>query len=362
MSSLPFFNPATHKPDAERQFACRWELLRRHPEFRKDAEVWTQTWHAREALDRERNKLSEQERQSEGGRNLNEQLVRLSEQLFAMSHGSLPLVSCEPITVGTEEEGGKEFAADAEDQKKCLALRGWERAGYILCALKWMLPAIEFKPAKREHPWKPRMAGKAEEYRPQLIAKDLEENQKVGPLEFSQTWPETPPGFRRVFIHECTPGWKGDKVELLDLNTWAHELITIGNRISPGGVGYRRSTAAELKKVKDDIYAVAVDKLHMLASRFKCFLIPDGRVYPRSQFNLVIREIEKHFEIFNDGRYPKGAFLGRPNQWDAYLTAESLPPVNGHLDWYGAAKILVNTEKGKELRSLPSLGKNGGGR
>jgi hypothetical protein len=352
-SQITFFNPAADAPEAEKPFALRWELLKLHPSFGKDAKVWTESWHTREALANNWKKLNEQERQSEEGRKLNEQLELLSEQLFAIFHGTLPLY--EPVALDSAQEATEHIAIDEENEKRRMKLRGWERAEFVLCALKWMLPAAKYiESPKREVLWKPRMGGKPEEYRPRLSAKDLKENEKFGPLTLSQSWTETSPGFRREFIHACTPGWKGDNVVRLDLNNWAYKLITIANLISPGGADHRRSSAEELTMAKNAILMLA-DTLNMLDSRFKCFLIPDDRVYSRSQFNMVIDEIEKYFQIFKDGSYRKNALLGRPNQWEARLTAESLPRVNGHLDYYEAAKILVKTPKGEELRkSKPS--------
>jgi hypothetical protein len=343
------YNPARDESADATPFASLWELLRRNPGFQNDAKLWVACWHERERLFNLWDKVCVCQRGTKEAQANEQQRIQLSHQLFALKHGSIPFMSWVPAPLDKPKQPVKILSLTP---KQLGAARAWERADYVLCALSWMLPPVEWHQQTDDTERRRSFSGRPEEYRPELALAELKENQSYGPLRLDMAWPQTPPGFRKRFIREATPGWEGDKVELLDLHDLAVRLASIANRIPLAGSLYPPPTPKELEEAHHALNTIAIGELQLLHSRFKCFLIPDGRRYPRSHFKQVIAEIETHFEIFPDGLYPKASFFGRANQWEAYLTAESLPRKKGEFDYHETAKRIVLAQEQKSARQL----------
>ncbi len=334
-----YYNPTREEQTDDKPHACLWELLRRNREFQLDSKIWVDSWNKCEDLLDIFGKLNDQQKHGKQGKKNQGRRIQLRNQLFAIKHGCLPYFVWEPT------QPGQPANSVEPTPQQLKATRAWKRAEYIHCALSWLLPPVEWSAPlpstdtsddrRIDNPDRP------EEFRPELDSKQMEENRRYCPLHLDMEWPLTPPSFRQAFIRAATPGWEGDKVEEFDLHELAMRLLRIGSLIPSADSNYPPPSAQELEQAKHALYAVACGKLGMMRERFKCFIIPSSTTYRRSQFDQVIAEIEKHFEIYPDGLYPKASYLGRDNQWDAFLIAEDLPRKGQHLDYHETAREIV---------------------
>ena len=143
--SLPnesaIYNPAADEPDESRYWACIWELLRRHSEFQKDAKLWLDTWNEREVLVQQWDCLTETDRNGPLGKRNHDLRVDRTQTLFAIQNGTLPFITWRASTPSDIPHGLGQIERTDEEQANLLRRRGWHRAQFVLCALKWILPS-----------------------------------------------------------------------------------------------------------------------------------------------------------------------------------------------------------------------------
>src|SRR5438105_9855409 len=134
------YNPVRDEPERTIYFACLWELLRRNPHFQTDVKLWVDSWNECEQLLAAREKMSVRQCQGQRGQSIHERLVQLTDQLFALAHGTLPFIEWEAVPL---DEMKRPSNIVLPGKRQLTAVRAWPRAEYVVCALEWMLPPLQ---------------------------------------------------------------------------------------------------------------------------------------------------------------------------------------------------------------------------
>jgi hypothetical protein len=349
--SLPY-NPALDEPEATRPYACRYELVRRQLEFQKDVKVWCETWRLREELCKEWRSMDADARKGPRGAALKHQLSECDDTLFAIRHGALRDIAWRDSPLYQYLHPSPPVHPSPEDFQRMTASRAWKRDRYVLCALKWMLPAKLVEPRPPVDPVSFLNEAPPDDYQPELSPSEFEEHKKFGPVSLDQPWPKTSPLFRKEFISSTTPGVTKGALMEVDLHKCASRLLKVAELIPNENSPLSASTIEGLREARQAIQAFALGLLTELANQNKCVLVPTSGIQPRGKLDTILKSFRANIKTYDERAFRKASFLGRANQWAAFLIAESLPRVNGHLDFYGTAKLLQARKHGAAIKNL----------
>jgi hypothetical protein len=346
------YNPALDEPESTRPHACQYELRRRRPEFQKDVKLWCETWRSHEELAKAWRSMDAEARKGTRGKTITNLASEHADTLFAIRHGALRDIAWRGSPLSQYLHATPPFQPSPEDLKRMTACRAWKRDTTILCMLKWMLPAksVEIRPPVdlvtflNEAP--------PDEYQPELSPSEFEEHEKFGPVTLDQPWPKTSPFFRKEFISSINPGLTKGALMEVDLHKCVRSLLTVAELIPHENSPLSSSTIEGLREARQAIQAFALGPMTELANQNKCFLVPAGGIQSRRRIEAMLQAIRAKIPIYDERAFRKASFLGRANQWEAFLIAESLPRVNGHLDFYGTAKLLQARKHGAAIKNL----------